>query len=79
MTDPKIAGVGAFGDMGTHMLDILMWMFGDVQSATADIKVAVGSYGDTDECGEALFRFNSGVTGTLAAGWVGRGKPRDAR
>ena len=70
MTDPKIAGVGAFGDLGTHMLDILMWMFGDVQSATADIKVAVGKYGETDECGEALFRFQSGVTGTLAAGWV---------
>ena len=70
MTDPKVAGVGAFGDLGTHMLDILMWMFGDVQSTTADIKVAVGKYGDTDECGEALFRFKSGVTGTLAAGWV---------
>jgi 1,5-anhydro-D-fructose reductase (1,5-anhydro-D-mannitol-forming) len=70
MTDPKVAGVGAFGDLGTHMLDILMWMFGDVQSTTADIKVAVGKYGDTDECGEALFRFKSGVTGTLAAGWA---------
>ncbi len=70
MTDPKIAGVGAFGDLGTHMLDVLMWMLGDVQSATADIKVAVGKYGDTDECGEALFRFNSGVTGTLAASWA---------
>ena len=70
MTDPKIAGVGAFGDLGTHMLDVLMWMLGDVQSATADIKVAVGRYGDTDECGEALFRFKNGVTGTLAASWA---------
>jgi len=26
MADPKIAGVGAFGDLGTHKLDILMWM-----------------------------------------------------
>ena len=25
MADPKIAGVGAFGDLGTHSLDILMW------------------------------------------------------
>jgi len=37
MADPKIAGVGAFGDLGTHKLDILMWMLGDIASVTADI------------------------------------------
>ncbi len=70
MADPKIAGVGAFGDLGTHSLDILMWMLGDVASITADIKVVVGNYGDCDETGEALLRFKNGVTGSLAAGWV---------
>ena len=35
--DPKIAGCGAFGDLGTHSLDILLWMFGDVASATGTI------------------------------------------
>jgi predicted dehydrogenase len=70
MADPKIAGVGGFGDLGTHMLDILMWMFGDVAAVTADIKVVTGNYGDCDESGEALIKFKSGVTGTLGAGWV---------
>jgi predicted dehydrogenase len=70
MADPKIAGVGAFGDLGTHKLDILMWMFGDVDSITADIKVVTGNYGDCDESGEALMKFKNGITGTLAAGWV---------
>jgi len=70
MADPKIAGVGAFGDLGTHSLDILMWLLGDVASVTADIKVVTGRYGDCDETGEALIRFKSGVIGTLAAGWV---------
>lgn len=70
MADPKIAGVGAFGDLGTHKLDILMWMFGDVDSITADIKVVTGNYGDCDESGEALIKFKNGITGTLAAGWV---------
>ena len=70
MADPKIAGVGAFGDLGTHSLDILMWLLGDVEAATADIKVITGRYGDCDETGEALFRFKNGVTATLAAGWV---------
>jgi predicted dehydrogenase len=70
MTDPKIAGVGAFGDLGTHSLDILMWLLGDVVSVAAEIKVVTGRYGDCDETGEALLRFKSGVIGTLAAGWV---------
>src|SRR5262249_13011399 len=59
MADPKIAGVGAFGDLGTHLLDILMWMLGDVASVTADIKVVTGKYGDCDESGEALLKFAS--------------------
>ena len=70
MADPKIAGFGAFGDLGTHMLDILIWMFGDVASITADIRVVNGRYGDCDEAGEALLRFHNGAVGTLAAGWV---------
>ncbi|HYG36251.1 MAG TPA: Gfo/Idh/MocA family oxidoreductase [Clostridia bacterium] len=70
MADPKIAGVGGFGDLGTHKLDILMWLMGDVEAVTADIKTVTGRYGDCDESGEGLIRFRNGVTGTLAAGWV---------
>ena len=70
MADPKIAGTGAFGDLGTHKLDILMWLMGDVASATAVIKPVTGHYGDCDETGEALIRFKNGAIGTLAAGWV---------
>jgi len=70
MANPKIAGVGAFGDLGTHLLDILMWLMGEVESVTADIKVVTGRYRDCDESGEALIKFRNGTTGTLAAGWV---------
>jgi predicted dehydrogenase len=70
MADPKIAGVGAFGDLGTHKLDILMWLLGDVDSVTADVKSVTGRYGDCDECGEGLMQFKSGVLGSLAAAWV---------
>jgi predicted dehydrogenase len=70
MTDPKIAGVGAFGDLGTHKLDILMWLLGDVESVTADVKSVTGRYGDCDETGEGLIQFKNGVIGSLAAGWV---------
>jgi predicted dehydrogenase len=70
MADPKIAGVGAFGDLGTHKLDILMWLLGDVDSVTGDIRPVTHRYGDCDETGEALLQFKNGVIGTLAAGWV---------
>jgi predicted dehydrogenase len=70
MTDPKLAGVGAFGDLGTHKLDILMWLFGGIESVTADIQPVTHRYGDCDETGEALIRFQNGIIGTLAAGWV---------
>ena len=70
MADPKIAGVGAFGDLGTHKLDILMWLLGDIDSVTGVIRAVTHRYGDCDESGEALLNFKSGVIGTLAAGWV---------
>jgi predicted dehydrogenase len=75
MADPKVAGVGAFGDLGTHSLDILMWLLGDVASVIADIKTVTRRYGDCDEAGTALMRFKSGVTGTLSAGWVDVANP----
>jgi predicted dehydrogenase len=75
MADPKIAGVGGFGDLGTHYLDILMWMFGPVDEIAADIKVVTGNYGDCDESGEALIKFKNGITGTLGAGWVDLADP----
>jgi predicted dehydrogenase len=70
MADPKIAGIGGFGDLGTHKLDILMWMLGEVEAVTADVKIVTGRYPGCDECGEGLIQFKNGVIGTLAAGWV---------
>ena len=75
MADPAIAGCGAFGDLGTHVLDILLWLFGDVERVIADINVVTGRYGECDESGEGLMKFTSGVVGTLAAGWVDVANP----
>lgn len=70
MTDMAQAGVGAFGDLGTHSLDIMLWLLGDVEKVTATIQVATGRYGDCDEYGEGLLEFANGAVGSLAAGWV---------
>ena len=60
----------AFGDLGTHKLDILMWLFGDVEAVTAQVRNVTGKYDGCDETGEGMIRFKSGIVGTLAAGWV---------
>ncbi len=70
MADLGQAGVGGFGDLGTHSLDILMWLLGDVARVTATVGVATGRYGDCDEYGEGLLEFSNGTVATLAAGWV---------
>lgn len=75
MADPEQAGVGGFGDLGTHSLDILLWWLGDVEQVTAQIDAGTGRYDDCDETGEGLMRFTNGVIGTLAAGWVDVANP----
>ncbi len=70
MADPQVAGVGAFGDLGTHSLDILLWLLGEVEKVTAATRIVTGRYKGCDETGEGLLSFANGVIGTLAAGWV---------
>jgi predicted dehydrogenase len=47
-----------------------MWLLGGVESVTADIKIITNRYPGCDETGEGLLKFDNGVIGTLAAGWV---------
>jgi predicted dehydrogenase len=76
MTDPKQAGGGGFADLGTHVLDLLMWFFGELDSVTADVKSVTGKFApDCEESGEALLKFKNGVTATFAAGWVDQENP----
>ncbi|WP_428937963.1 Gfo/Idh/MocA family protein [Fontivita pretiosa] len=69
MADLEQAGVGAFGDLGTHGLDILIWLLGEVESVTAALDPGTGRYPNCDETGEALLRFKNGTIATLAAAW----------
>lgn len=69
MADPAQSGVGAFGDLGTHSLDLLIWMLGEVEICTAALDKGTGRYGETDEAGEGLLRFKNGTIGTIAASW----------
>lgn len=76
MADPAVAGVGAFGDLGAHALDLLLWLTGGtVVSVAATVGNATGRFPGCDEYGEALLRFADGTVATLAAGWVDVANP----
>ncbi|MFG0250475.1 MAG: Gfo/Idh/MocA family protein [Phycisphaeraceae bacterium JB051] len=77
MTDPKESGCGAFGDLGTHILDILLWfMEGDkLKKVTGAVDSATGRYGKVDEYGQGLLKFKSGAVANIAAGWVSNADP----
>ena len=75
MTDLNQAGVGAFGDLGTHVLDLLLWFMSDLESVTATLSSPLNRYPGCDESGEALLKFKSGVIASIAAGWVDIAQP----
>ncbi|MEM8532284.1 MAG: Gfo/Idh/MocA family oxidoreductase [Chloroflexota bacterium] len=75
MADPAQAGLGAFGDLGVHMLDVLLWMFGPAERVTADVATLTGRYGTIDEYGSGILRFQNGLQATLTAGWVDFANP----
>ena len=73
--DPKCGALGGFADLGTHALDMLMWLLGDVEAVCAEVRSVTGRYPACDETGQAALRFKNGVTGTLSAGWVEPANP----
>ncbi len=75
MANPAESGVGAFGDMGAHSLDLLIWLFGDIERVTGLINPVTHRYGNCDETGEALLKFKNGANATIGAGWLDHGDP----
>jgi len=73
--DRKCGALGSFADTGTHALDMLMWLLGDVEAVSADIRSVTNHYPDCDETGQATIRFKNGVTGTISAGWIEPANP----
>jgi len=70
MADPKQSGIGGFGDLGTHSLDIMLWIMNEpVDRVAAVTSNGTARYEGCDELGEGILMFHNGAIGTLAAGW----------
>jgi predicted dehydrogenase len=81
MADVNQAGVGAFGDLGSHVFDLLLWfMEGDKpKSCTGFINKVLERYPGCDEYGEGMVAFESGAVATVAGGWVDHANPNQVK
>jgi predicted dehydrogenase len=73
MADPAQAGFGAFGDVGTHAVDLARWVLADaspVARVTATVGSVTGKYPRCDEYGEGLLVLDDGTVGSIAAAWT---------
>lgn len=67
MFDPEKMGGGALLDSGCHLIDLLLWFFGDVESVSGHLesKLNLGY----EDYAEVTLRFRNGVNAVAVAGW----------
>ncbi len=71
--DPSQAGTGALGDLGTHIIDLARYLVGEVASVSAVVRTVVPGR-QVDDHFVATVEFENGVTGTLEASRLARGR-----
>jgi len=85
--DADLAGSGALGDLGSHALDLLRWLGGDLTAVSGNRRTFVDERPDpegdgvlpvtVDDAVSAQVRFASGAMGTVAASRVAAGHKND--
>lgn len=68
MSDPTLAFYGGFADEGVHVLDWLLWTFGDIRQPQAALGHSLGL--DVDDHGTAIMRVGPSGTAVIEAGWT---------
>lgn len=61
---PEESGGGALMDVGSHRLDLMLDLFGDIQEVQAFCDTLTGPH-PAEDCASLLFRFQNGMHGTL--------------
>jgi predicted dehydrogenase len=69
--DKAVAGSGALGDLGAHVIDLARYLVGEISSVSAVTKTFVtereGVAVDVDDAVESVVEFESGAVGTVEA------------
>jgi predicted dehydrogenase len=69
--DKAVAGSGALGDLGTHIVDLARFLVGEIESVCGLTRTFIperpGGKVDVDDAFEATIAFENGAVGTLEA------------
>jgi predicted dehydrogenase len=71
--DPALAGTGAIGDLGTHIIDLARYLVGEISTLSALVRTLVPGR-QVDDHFVATVEFEDGVAGTLEASRLARGR-----
>jgi predicted dehydrogenase len=72
MLDPDRAGFGAFGDLGTHLLDALGWLRPGAELTLHSACLTSAADQALDVAGSALLTWGESVLCTVSTSWVSR-------
>jgi predicted dehydrogenase len=77
----RAMGASTFADLGAHLIDLALWMVGEVESVAAQSETFTrersGRPVDVDEASSGLLRFAGGARGVIELGKVAARRPCD--
>jgi predicted dehydrogenase len=68
--DKKLAGGGALLDLGSHMIDLLSWYFGEVE--TVDSYLGYMFNMELEDVATCILKFKNGPIATVKVGWFSK-------
>ena len=81
--DRSVAGSGALGDLGAHIIDLGRFLVGEVESISGVLRTFIddrpGGRVDVDDAFEAIAEFDGGAVGTFEASRFATGRKNSMR
>ena len=81
--DRSVAGSGALGDLGAHIIDLSRFLVGEVATVSGVLRTFIeyrpGGRVDVDDAFEAIVEFESGAVGTYEASRFATGRKNSLR
>lgn len=69
--DKKLAGGGALLDLGSHMIDLLTWYFGEVDDVESYLGYMFKM--ELEDVATCILKFKDGPVATVKVGWFSKG------
>lgn len=69
--DKKLSGGGALLDLGSHMIDLLIWLFGEVVYTESFLEHMFRT--DLEDAATCVLKFKDGPVATVKVGWFSTG------